>query len=1344
MAKTLSRRVTIYVNGQEVKSTLADLTKEMMKLQAEQKKMIIGSDEYVKTGLKIKEIKDVLDAQKMAMKEVEGEWDRARKKASEYGNILMGLKTMWQKISDVIGWAKGFVEEAAAMDDAYADVMKTTGMTYDEVVKLNEAFKEMDTRTAREQLNLLASEAGKLGLQTREEVESFVKAADKINIALGEDLGEGAMVTIGKLTTVYSKSTKELADASEDIGSKMLKIGSALNSLGAASSANEAYMSDFLSRLGGVASQADISAQQILGYASALNQLNLPVEKSATAFQNFLMKMYQVPEAFADIAKKDVAEFKDMLQNDMDGAIKAVLAGLNEAGGMDKLGPLFKDLKLAGSGVTTTLASLSKNLDLVNDAQAIANEQMQTGNSILDEANTKNNTRQAQMEKAKDSYHNAAVALGDELYPAYIKVTNAGTGLMKGLTWLAKSMIENKALLLGLVSVILTWQRAKLASLAVSIKERVERTKNNYILSQEEKLRRKNAAAAAQETLATEEARLAKIKENIALNEAIVARKKEYAAIGAENVVMAAERNLRSLNIELEKQQAVVTNATTKAMEAKAAAARKIPWTFIVMGLVSIIAKLNELRKKSENFKIGEATKEASAQLHTATLKIDALFRAIKKAEKGSDEYKTAINNLKKAYPGLLEKELDHEGNLKNIKTAYDNIKAAAKDSIYTEVKMRQLQKKMDEAGETVGNLEEKTINKFRREYKGIVSDTWIEDKIDLISEAFSKLDGTTKGLANAQKFLKDNGVWTRYLHNNIIDANKALESYSQFEKRVNKTLKTIKDVTADITTPETTTPPTNPPGTENPDSPENVEKDLKKKVKALDSALEEVEKLTNSFNQKTESGLQKLVDDVELKMDQARDKLIEAAKDMGYVEVDLEGKLTFTGKDDNKTYKALENLENAAAKLKATKIDSYIEKLKDAYWKLAESMGDTDAAGRLMAESDKLQDAIANIDKAIEQAEADATVATGEHQKELQRLIAYYRELKAEIGGELYRRVREVQSAFEVVENQVWNPDTGEWVIQPTIKINKAQMEKQTKDAAEAIKKLIEGIEIEPTAFQKWCNKNLDIVEDFANKALSIFSNINTILNNISDQRIKDLEDEKDANIKTLDEQLEQGLISQETYDQKKQDIEDEYNKKANEEKKKQWQRDKAFSLSEATIAAALAAVKVWAAEGTTAYKVAMSALLAAELATQIAAIASQPEPYAKGGYVDRDTVFRAGEAGREWIASNQLLNDPVAGPTIEALESYQRGNRRALGDIPMARMNMPVALAAARELGSRTTSSSSGRITASKGDDMLKVMKELASYLEDPKNRQAIISRQTMTDFDTNEQFLRSRASI
>ena len=315
--------------------------------------------------------------------------------------------------------------------------------------------------------------------------------------------------------------------------------------------------------------------------------------------------------------------------------------------------------------------------------------------------------------------------------------------------------------------------------------------------------------------------------------------------------------------------------------------------------------------------------------------------------------------------------------------------------------------------------------------------------------------------------------------------------------------------------------------------------------------------------------------------------------------------------------------------------------------------------------------------------------------------------------------------------------------------------MEKQAKEAADGIEKTLESIEIEPTAFKKWVDKNIEIIEVFADKALSIFSNINTLLNNISDQRIEDLEDEKEAGIESLDQQLEQGLISKETYEQSKTELEEKYTEKANEEKKKQWQRDKAYAISEATINAALAAIKLWAAEGGTAYKIAMSAALAAEMATQIAAITKQPEPYAKGGYVPRRTVYQAGEAGPEWVASNTLLSDPATAPIIQTLEDYQRGNRHALADIPMAQLDMPAAISASEQIGRNRVvmqPQSAAAVwehptAAAVGNDsreMVNLMRELVTYEKDPRNRQAVISRRTMDDFNNNENFLRNRARL
>lgn len=139
MAKSLSRKVHIYINGKEIESTLSVLHDNIVKLKNQQKKMTIGSEEYIKTSLKIKEINSVIKEQEKAIRDLGNDWDSIRDKAASYGNILMGLKTLWGKGSDLFDKLKDLAADAAALDDVYADVQKTTGLTHEEVEKLNEA-----------------------------------------------------------------------------------------------------------------------------------------------------------------------------------------------------------------------------------------------------------------------------------------------------------------------------------------------------------------------------------------------------------------------------------------------------------------------------------------------------------------------------------------------------------------------------------------------------------------------------------------------------------------------------------------------------------------------------------------------------------------------------------------------------------------------------------------------------------------------------------------------------------------------------------------------------------------------------------------------------------------------------------------------------------------------------------------------------------------------------------------------------------------------------------------------------------------------------------------------------
>ena len=153
MAKNLSRSVTIYVNGKQVENTVQSLRAELKKLENQQKKTTINSEEYIRVTSEIAKVKGILVQASENVNRLGKEWKSTVETAAEYSNVLMGIQTAFQMIDLGIGKVKDLAKDAAELDDVYADVMKTTGLTHDQVESLNKAFLKMDTRTSREQLN---------------------------------------------------------------------------------------------------------------------------------------------------------------------------------------------------------------------------------------------------------------------------------------------------------------------------------------------------------------------------------------------------------------------------------------------------------------------------------------------------------------------------------------------------------------------------------------------------------------------------------------------------------------------------------------------------------------------------------------------------------------------------------------------------------------------------------------------------------------------------------------------------------------------------------------------------------------------------------------------------------------------------------------------------------------------------------------------------------------------------------------------------------------------------------------------------------------------------------------
>ena len=174
-------------------------------------------------------------------------------------------------ITGLIMAGRSAVKAFADMDAEMANVRKFTGMTEEQVADLNEEFKKMDTRTAREQLNVLAEDAGKLGKKSKEDVLGFVRAADQINVALDE-LGDGATLTLSKLTNIFGDE--------ERLGTEkaLLSVGSVINELSQNCTASAPYLANFAKRMAGVGAQAEMTIPQIMGFAAVLDSQGQAVE----------------------------------------------------------------------------------------------------------------------------------------------------------------------------------------------------------------------------------------------------------------------------------------------------------------------------------------------------------------------------------------------------------------------------------------------------------------------------------------------------------------------------------------------------------------------------------------------------------------------------------------------------------------------------------------------------------------------------------------------------------------------------------------------------------------------------------------------------------------------------------------------------------------------------------------------------------------------------------------------------------------------------------------------------------------------------------------------------------
>ena len=437
-------------------SSVRDLEYSMKVLNQEMRGLDRGSEAFKQMQMQAKQLKTELEAVR-AEGQAQQSWiGRTADWFNRMQGVILGAIAA---VSGLTFTVKSCVEKFASMDEEMTNVRKYTGQTADEVERMNEDFKKMETRTAREKLNQLAGDAGRLGITATSMVEEFVDGADKINVALGDDLGDEAVSQIGKLALMFGE------DKTKGLRGAMLATGSAVNELAQNSSASAGYLVDFTARVAGVGKQAGFTQAQIMGLASVLDQNMQQDETAATAVQNLLAKMFQDSAKFAKIAGLNVKEFAKTLKEDANGALLQFLAALRSKGGFAQLAPMFEEMKMDGSRATGVLTVLADKLDDIKVAQDLATKSYAEGTSVINEFNTQNESVRAELDKAKKRFQDLAIELGQKLYPAARYCISAANLGVRALSTLVDFVRDYWKVLVVLTAAIVTYTTISKAKL---------------------------------------------------------------------------------------------------------------------------------------------------------------------------------------------------------------------------------------------------------------------------------------------------------------------------------------------------------------------------------------------------------------------------------------------------------------------------------------------------------------------------------------------------------------------------------------------------------------------------------------------------------------------------------------------------------------------------------------------------------------------------------------------------------------------------------------------------------------------------------------------------------------
>lgn len=333
--------------------------------------------------------------------------------------MVGGLSKLAVVAGTVVAGGLGLASKRAMdFEDAFAGVRKTVDTSPEGLERINRELRTLATRIPVQFTDLanIAQEAGALGVPA-ERVANFTEVVSRLSAATVGLTTDAAAEAFGKLGNVLGLNADKSGKSYERLGSALIKLGN-----DAASS--EGDIIEVAKRFGAAGSQAGLSADQVLGFASAIASLGVEPEAAGSALSRIFNKITtyigtgdEKIKAFAKATHMSVGDFSRLFERDAAGAVQTFLKSLNGLSST-QVAKVLKEGGLTNVRDVNVIQLLSQNYQELNRQLGISAEAYAKNTELQTVSEKRFDTLKNHLITFKNTLIEGAVAMGEGFNPA--------------------------------------------------------------------------------------------------------------------------------------------------------------------------------------------------------------------------------------------------------------------------------------------------------------------------------------------------------------------------------------------------------------------------------------------------------------------------------------------------------------------------------------------------------------------------------------------------------------------------------------------------------------------------------------------------------------------------------------------------------------------------------------------------------------------------------------------------------------------------------------------------------------------------------------------------------------